>query len=184
MERRERFFDALRGRREDSMEFTGAGFSIGPVGEEHAEAILAVYRQCEDFLALGPVATASLEMVREDLRHSREMGGQFCGIYLGGELAGVVDFVPDGFEGERGAAFLSLLMIAQKHRGGGLGRAVVRAVEAEMLKNPQVCVIRSGVQVNNAPAIRFWQAMGYGVDGGPELLPDRTVCYSLRKDVK
>lgn len=159
------------------------GFSIYAVGEEHADAILSVYRQCEDFLSLGPVPTASMEMVLEDLRHSREMGGVFCGIFVGEEMAGIVDFVPDGFEGEQGVAFLSLLMIARRHRGGGLGSKVVRAVEGEIMKNAGIAVIRSGVQANNGPAIGFWQAMGYRVVGGPDMMPDLTICYSLRKEL-
>ncbi len=150
------------------------------IGEESAAAVLEVYRQCEDFLALGPVAKASMEMVLEDLRHSREIGGKFCGIFVNGELAGIVDYVPNRFEGSDGTAFLSLLMIAKPWRGAGLGGQVVETVEQEMRRCGAHTVL-SGVQANNPSAIRFWQRMGYRITGGPDLQPDGTVCYSLEK---
>ena len=55
-------------------------FVIRPFNNTEADlmAVLEVYRQCEDFLALGPVPTASLEMVQSDLEHSKEEGGVFC----------------------------------------------------------------------------------------------------------
>jgi hypothetical protein len=42
----------------------GDGFEIRPVGEAEMAALLAVYRECEDFLALGPLA--SEQMIRGD----------------------------------------------------------------------------------------------------------------------
>jgi hypothetical protein len=53
------------------------GYSIRPVVQSEPELrrVLAVYQQCEDFLALGPVATASLEMVKADLALSQQEGG-------------------------------------------------------------------------------------------------------------
>lgn len=158
-------------------------FVIRPVEEPDSEAILAVYRQCEDFLALGPVPTACLAMVQEDLAHSREMGGVFCGIHVSGKMVGVVDYVPGCFEGEPGVAFLSLLMIAGPYRAAGLGTAVVKAVENIITANRKIREIRSGVQVNNAAGIRFWRKMGYTISGGPELMPDGTTVYHLSKRV-
>src|SRR5512134_1193177 len=103
---------------------------IHPIGEGDVYAILEVYRQCEDFLALGPVATASLEMVLKDLELSREQNGIFCGIHnAAGEMIGVLDYVPANFEGDPQAAYLALLMIAAPHRKQGIGKAVVEAFE-------------------------------------------------------
>jgi ribosomal protein S18 acetylase RimI-like enzyme len=159
----------------------GEGFEIRPAGEEERAAILGVYERCEDFLALGPQPKASMGMVLDDLRHSRAEGGVFCGIFMGGEMAGVVDFVPDGFEGNEGVAFLSLLMISREHRARGLGRRVVEAVEAEMLRGGGIREIRSGVQVNNPAAIAFWTRMGYMIVSGPKAMPDQTTVYDLQK---
>ena len=70
---------------------------LRPVTREDASKILEVYRQCEDFLALGPVAHASLGMVMKDLEESRSEGGIFRGIYdMEENLIGVVDHIPSG----------------------------------------------------------------------------------------
>ncbi len=158
---------------------------IRPVTEADLDAVLSVYRQCEDFLALGPVPTASMDMVLKDLELSRSEDGLFCGIYArDGSMIGVVDYVPSHYRGEPSQAFLELLMIAAPFRGYGLGRAVVEAVEDEIRKNPLVTTILSGVQVNNPEAVRFWQANGYRIVSGPELMPDQTTAFGLRKDLK
>jgi ribosomal protein S18 acetylase RimI-like enzyme len=158
--------------------------AIHPITRDELGAVLEVYRQCEDFLALGPVPVASMEMVEQDIAISEGYGGRFCGIYaVEGKMIGIVDYVPANFEGEPSAAYLSLLMIGAPFRGQGVGRAVVEAVEAHIRRDPGVRYILAGVQVNNPAAVRFWQRNGYCITGGPELLPDQTTVYHLRKDV-
>ncbi len=157
--------------------------SIRPITNGDLGAILDVYQQCEDFLALGPVATASMDMVLADIALSRRDGGVFCGIYdADGTMVGVLDFIPRGFEGDAHAASLSLLMISRPYRGQGIGQTVVRLFEDEIRKDAQVTTILSGVQVNNPQAIRFWQKNGYRIVSGPELMPDQTTVFALRKD--
>ncbi len=160
------------------------GLRIRPVSLDELDAVLDVYKQCEDFLALGPVATASMEMVLKDIELSRGEGGLFCGIYQpSGEMIGVLDYVPGGYQGNPSAAFLELLMIAAPQRGRGLGHAVVEAFEDQVRKDPAVRMILSGVQVNNPDAVRFWQREGYRIVSGPTPMPDRTTAYALRKDL-
>jgi ribosomal protein S18 acetylase RimI-like enzyme len=159
-------------------------FEIRPITQDDLAAVLDVYRQCEDFLALGPVPTASMEMVLSDVEHSQKEGGVFCGIYAAdGEMMGIVDYVPSNFEGNPQSAFLSLLMIALPFRRQGLGKAVVKAVESEIRKDSRITAILAGVQVNDPPAIQFWQKNGYKIVSGPELLPDQTTVFGLRKDL-
>ena len=158
--------------------------AIRPIVEDEAGAALKVYRQCEDFLALGPVPTASPDMVVKDIERSRGTGGVFCGIYTAdGEMIGIVDYVPGHFDGNPEAALISLLMIVESHRNQGIGRAVVEAVERELTEGAPVSMIHTGVQVNNPRAVRFWQAQGYRIVSGPETLSDHTTVYGLRKDV-
>lgn len=158
--------------------------SIQPVTPDELDAVLNVYRQCEDFLALGPVSTASMEMVQKDIEISKEYGGLFCGIYtLAGEMIGIMDYVPSNFEGDAHAAYLSLLMIAAPFRKQGIGKAVVEAVEKEIKKNPQIDKILAGVQVNNLQAVQFWQRNDYRIVSGPKLLADQTTVFDLRKDI-
>ncbi|MBI5668177.1 MAG: GNAT family N-acetyltransferase [Chloroflexi bacterium] len=159
-------------------------FSLRRLTADDEPAVLDVYCQCEDFLALGPVATASLFMVQADMNHAAEQGSLYCGIFnRAGVMMGVVDYLPQGFERQPEYAFLELLMIAAPYRGQGLGAAVVAAVEAEIRHDPGVTIILSGVQVNNPGAIRFWQRQGYRIVSEPELLPDATVAVRLRKDL-
>jgi ribosomal protein S18 acetylase RimI-like enzyme len=155
---------------------------IQPSGRD-LQLVLDVYRRCEDFLALGPVPTASMDMVQADVLHSQQEGGIFCGIYntASGEMLGIVDFVPFGWEEDPEQAYISLLMIAAENRDHGLGERVVQAVEEAIRREGRVRVICSGVQVNNPCAIRFWKRMGYAIVSPPEQQPDQTVAYRLRK---
>jgi ribosomal protein S18 acetylase RimI-like enzyme len=161
----------------------GNSYIIKDVSEKDINSILKVYRKCEDFLSLGPVPYASEQMVLDDLKHSEEESGIFCGIYKNGEVIGVVDFVLNNFDGEPKNAFISLLMIDIDYRRNGLGKEIVKAVETEILKNKHIENILSGVQINNILAINFWINMGYKIVGGPELMPDRTVVYKLKKEI-
>ena len=156
---------------------------IHPIAPEDLEAVLNVYKQCEDFLALGPVPTASMEMVLKDIEISKAEGGFFCGIYTAdGKMIGIIDYVPGNYRGEPHAAFLELLMIAAPFRKQGIGNAVVEAVENEIRKDAKVNTILSGVQVNNPQAVRFWERNGYRIVSEPKLHPDQTTAVDLRKD--
>jgi len=158
--------------------------TISPVGKDEVGAVLKVYQQCEDFLALGPVPTASLDMVVEDIERSRGAGGLFSGIHTAdGEMIGIVDYVPGNYNGDHQAAFISLLIIAESHRNNGVGRAVVEAIEQEITEETPVSMIRTGVQVNNTRAVRFWRTQGYRIVRGPEGLPDGTTVYELQKNI-
>jgi len=156
---------------------------IHPIAQDDLDAVLEVYKQCEDFLALGPVSTASMEMVLKDIELSQAEKGLFCGIYAAnGKLIGIVDYVPGGYRGEPHTAFLELLMIAASYRKQGIGKAVVEAVESEIRKDGKVSTILLGVQVNNPQAAQFWQRNGYRIVSEPKLQPDQTIAVDLRKD--
>jgi len=158
-------------------------FEIRTITQDNWREILDVYQQCEDFLALGPEPTASMAMVLKDIEISQREGGVFCGVYAAdGRIIGVVDFVPSNFEGEPHMAFLSLLMIAASFRNRGIGMAIVELIENEIRRNAQITSILSAVQVNNPQALQFWQNNGYRIVSGPELQPDQTTTFRLRKD--
>lgn len=148
-------------------------------------AVLEVYRQCEDFLALGPVPHASMQMVTADRELSSRQGGEFCGLFAAdGTLMGVLDFIRAGWEDDPGCAFLELLMIAAPYRNQGLGEEALRWLEEELARQrPPISRLRAGVQVNNPGAVRFWQRMGFAIVSGAELHPDGTTCYQLEKDL-
>ena len=157
---------------------------IRPITQNDLEAVLEVYRQCEDFLALGPVPVASMEMVLKDIEISQGEGGIFCGIFTtDGKMIGVIDYVSGNYKGDAHTACLSLLMIASPFRKQGLGKVVVEALENEIRKDVQVRAILSGVQVNNPQAVQFWQRQGYRIVSGPKLMPDQTTVFDLRKEL-
>lgn len=148
-----------------------------------ADRILAVYRQCEDFLALGPVPSASMEMVQADLNHSSKSGSMYGVIVVAGEPIGVIDYRRSGHDGDDTKAGLYLLMLAKAHRGKGLGTAVVAQIEREIAQDPDVTGISAGVQVNNPQAIAFWRGLGYQIVSGPKAQPDGTTTYELWKPI-
>lgn len=158
------------------------GLRVVPVSETDLSCLLGVYHQCEDFLARGPEPRASAEMVLRDLAASRAEDGLFCGIFDGdGRMLGVLDFTPGGRRGNPAEAHIELLMLASPHRRGGLGTAIVRAVEAEIWSDTEVEAIATEVQVNNPDALRFWKRLGYRIVAGPTLQPDGTTVFHLRK---
>jgi len=157
---------------------------IHPITQDQLDAVFDVYKQCEDFLALGPVPTASMEMVLKDIEISKAENGIFCGIYkTDGRMIGVIDYVSSNYRGEPHTAFLELLLIAAPYRKQGIGKAVVEAFENEIRKDTRVNTILSGVQVNNPQAMKFWQRNGYRIVSEPKLHPDQTTAVDLRKDI-
>lgn len=167
------------------MEIPLIPFVIRPITEDDLPAILDVYIQCQDFLALGPNPLASLEMVREDILHSQRVSGRYCVVSdPAGKLIGVVDYLPSSFECHLHQAFISLLMISAPYRRRGLGRQVLAQIEAEIRTGRQVNVILTSVQINNPGALNFWQEQGYQIIGGSELQPDSTLTYRLQKNIE
>jgi ribosomal protein S18 acetylase RimI-like enzyme len=157
--------------------------TIRPVTPADYPSILEVYQQCEDFLALGPVTKASMDMVLQDIRDAGIENGIYCGIFTGTEMIGVVSYVPSQFEFRPVDVFILLLMIAAPYRGKGIGSVIVDIVEKELCSHHRIRYIRLGSQVNNPRAVKFWKEKGYYVYGGPDLLPDKTTVYHMRKDI-
>ena len=161
----------------------GGSLDVRAATQDDRDVILEVYRQCEDFLALGPQPNATMAMVLEDLEASRQRGAFFCGVHdAAGTMVGVVEFAPGGSGGKPGVAFISLLMLVPRVRGRGVGTEVLRLIEREIQKDPRVRAIGSAVQVNNPDAQRFWLRHGYRITGEPELRPDGTTVLHLHKD--
>lgn len=158
---------------------------IAGITEEELSQALAVYRQCEDFLALGPEPKASEKMVRADFEHSKQENGLYCGVFdVKENIVGIVDFIPHSFGGSSENAFITLVMIAEPYRNKGLGTKIVEAVERYIANYPKNRAILSAVQTNNGKAVKFWTTMGYRIVGEPETRPDNTVVYNLRKDLQ
>jgi RimJ/RimL family protein N-acetyltransferase len=159
--------------------FCANDYIVRAMETDDLQRTLAVYQQVEDFLALGPVPKASMEMVLEDIQHSKESGGLFCVVVdNNGNQIGVVDFVP---ELTKGTAFLSLLMISQEFRNQGIGHAIVKALESYLIYTYGIHTIESGVQTNNEPGIRFWKKCGFEIGQTAKPLEDGTIAYDMTK---
>lgn len=153
---------------------------LRPVGEVDLPELVALYEQCADFLRLSYEGPIDAAYVAGDLALSRAEGGCFQGIYLpDGTLAGVLDHVPNNYQGNSGMAFLLLLLIAGPLRGQGLGAAVVRQVIAQARQDPAVRCLQSAVQVDNPRGVAFWERMGFVAIRPPQLQPDGTTTFRL-----
>ena len=180
---------------------------IRPIVDFDIPAVLEVYRQSEDFLALGPDPHASLEMVEKDRALSRQQGGVYCGIFLedarknligsvvqknltgllacprlrvnlSGLCVGILDYVPN-YHGDPRAAFIELLMIAGPQRGRGLGKAAVDWLLSTLKVEAASKRLYAAVQTNNPGAIRFWLRLGFRITGPAALQPDGTETYPI-----
>lgn len=158
-------------------------YTLIPLDETSLDELFVLYRQCEDFLALGPRPHASLEMVLEDLEISLRNGGIFYGVYIGNQLAGVFDVLPSGFKGNPHAAYLELLMIGQDFRNQGLGEQIVRDFEQKLIHSG-IRSLEADVQVNNPGGRRFWERMGFRVVSEPHRQPDGTTSVHLVKELE
>jgi len=159
-------------------------YQVRNVTGDDAEAILEVYRQCEDFLALGTEPTASMSMVFNDIEASQREGRDFRGIYNSSdEMVGIIDFMTCNYDGNPHVALISLLMIALPFRRQGTGTKIIELLERDLKKHYNIITIISAVQVNNLSAQRFWQKNGYRIVSGPVLQADKTTVFQLRKDL-
>ena len=161
--------------------FHTADLSVVSITDNDIPTLLEVYEQSEDFLALGPVAKASTQMVLEDIEGSRARHGQFCAITNNeGVTIGVLDFIPDSGEA-KGSCYLSLLMIAAPWRNKGYGRAIVAALEAHQQSTAGTTHMDAAVQTNNGDAIQFWKKQGYTLSDESQQQSDGTITYELTK---
>jgi ribosomal protein S18 acetylase RimI-like enzyme len=97
-----------------------------------------------------------------------------------GNQIGVLDFVP---ETTKGIAFLSLLMIAQKHRRKGHGQAIVSSLASFLKCRYGTRIIESGVQTNNDRGMRFWRKCGFEIGRNARALEDKTAAYDMKKRI-
>lgn len=161
--------------------FMTPDYRIGPVADSELDYVLNVYKNCEDFLALGPVPNASMNMVVADINHSRDENGIYCGIWDNSNtMIGIIDFIPNT---DQHTSFLSLLMISKEYRNIGVGTVVETLLESHLKNNYQTSVLRSGVQINNQIGIRFWGKCGFIISEDAQDLDDGTIAFQMYKDI-
>ena len=132
-------------------------------------AILAVYEQCADYLALQTPEPPSGAMVQSDVATTAKLGGVFAGIYRrdSNELIGVISFVPQNFRGQRDYAFVLNLMIGAVHRRQGYGTEAYQAVEDFIWRDSEVKRIGALLLPQHEPSYAFAEKQGFERAGGP-----------------
>jgi ribosomal protein S18 acetylase RimI-like enzyme len=93
------------------------------------------------------------------IQKKREAGGD---LFLVAEVSGtVVGTVMGGYDGHRGWVYA--LAVAASYRRQGIGRALVRHLEAA-LADRGCLKVNLQVRASNAAVVGFYQAVGYGVE--------------------
>jgi len=103
-------------------------------------------------------------------------------IALDDELIGVAHILAGCRDPEQ--ATIGLLLLSERHQGQGLGRAVLRMLEAHM-RSWGMKSCRIGVVANNANALSFWRSMGFveiGEMAAMEGFLDRTIAMEKQLD--
>ena len=116
---------------------------------DHPEAFAA---SCEDEVA------RSLDMTARRL----DGGPLNCvfGAFAGDDLVGTAGFVvPDRSAKSRHKGLLVGVHVAPAHRGRAIGRALVAAVIDHA--RAHVVLLQAGVGVDNAPALRLYESLGF-----------------------
>ncbi len=132
-------------------------------------AMLAVYEQCADYLALQTPEPPSGAMVQSDVATTAKLGGVLAGIYRrdSNELIGMISFVPQNFRGQRDYAFVLNLMIGSTQRRQGYGTEAYRAVEESIWRDEDVKRIGALLLPQHEPSYAFAEKQGFERAGGP-----------------
>jgi RimJ/RimL family protein N-acetyltransferase len=132
-------------------------------------AILAVYEQCADYLALQTPEPPSGAMVQSDAATTARHGGVFAGIFKREAhiLIGAISFVSQNFRGQRDYAFVLNLMIGSAHRRQGYGTEAYRAIEEFIWRDPDVKRIGALLLPQHEPSYAFAAKHGFERAGGP-----------------
>lgn len=151
------------------MQLETTRLTIKPVTDDDAEAVLMVYEQCADYLALQTPEVPSVAMVQSDLATTARNAGIFAGIFRreSNDLIGVISFVPKNFRGQYDYAFVLNVMIRVSDRRRGYGTEAYRAVEELIFSNAEVKRIGTLLLPQHEPAYAFAEKLGFERAGGP-----------------
>jgi len=88
---------------------------------------------------------------------------QIYGIHYAGQLVGVTMLL----KGWRypGQSMISLLLLAERWQGQGLGRLAYERVEQLIRSWPGMRTVRIGIIASNEPAFPFWRKLGFSETG-------------------
>ncbi len=155
-----------------SLQHHGLIYDMRPLAEADKQAAVQLYQQPEACLVFEPLTPVTLDNVEVDMECALEDGGQYYGIFHPtGPLVGIISYIPARNPDSPGSATITKLFLAASYRQEGLGEAVVRAIEMELRREPELRKVLVGVQSKNAYALQFWKVNGYELTSGAPFLP-------------
>ncbi len=159
------------------------------LGLENLDEVMALYQACPTFfLRLTGSAQATVEHVHADISEGPPgfdpERNVFIGLYdtSSDELVGCANVLVGWPEAGHGC--FGLLLVSERQQRRGLGREASLLVERFAREQHGVRRMTLGVELVNAPALQFWQAMGYRSTGErfENLVMDRVLeCEAFAK---
>jgi GNAT superfamily N-acetyltransferase len=129
---------------------------------EDGSDLQALCERCHDYFELvtgRPVGDAAAQSLFSGLPPGKTYNDKFLlGLFCDSALVGVIDLIR-AWRTETSWT-LGLLMLDPDIRGRGVGKAVVRTLEA-WIRSQGANVMRIGVVERNTRAISFWKRLGY-----------------------
>ncbi len=129
---------------------------------EEIDSAFAIYQSNREYFHLTSGKELTREFVIEDLEDlppdTNPEKKQFFGIYLDGEMIGLLDCV-FGYPDEE-TYYLGLLMIDSRHQRKAYGTRILAEVEKQALEMGYKR-IKLGVLEGNHKAFSFWGEMGF-----------------------
>ncbi len=130
---------------------------------EHTALLQQLYEKCSDYVLLvdgHAVSPDTAEQTFIETPPGRSLDDKFIfGVFRpDGALVGMLEGMRD--YPEAGIWWIGLLLIVPEARRGGLGRRLVHSF-AGYARSCRCKAIMLGVVDENAPALRFWQSLGF-----------------------
>jgi RimJ/RimL family protein N-acetyltransferase len=142
-------------------------FRVLRLGETHVDAyralMLEAYAQAPDAFTSTPAERAAMSREGWQRRMGLDGGDQaaFGALLADGTLAGAVAVEGEAREKTRHKALLIGMYVPERHRGLGLGRALVQAALAHAAARPGTLLVQLTVTAGNAAAERLYASCGF-----------------------
>lgn len=142
-------------------------FRVLRLGEAHVDAyralMLEAYAQAPDAFTSTPAERAAMPREGWQRRMGLDGGDQaaFGALLADGTLAGAVAVEGEAREKTRHKALLIGMYVPERHRGLGLGRALVQAALAHAAARPGTLLVQLTVTAGNAAAERLYASCGF-----------------------
>ena len=137
---------------------------LKPLDASHSSQLQAVYDASAEFFAQSTGQTAPDQEAGADLAAAADDEARhLLGVFLAGELAGVIDLRFD--DPQPLDTRLGLVLLVPSHRRQGLGSWALRILEAWLRRDTPTEGVRLSVPAQDHAAQSFFAANGYSFTG-------------------